>query len=93
VGEHFSGDIFLGFSTGNRGLSSGLGMPTVAAPLMHQVAMLDNSYITALFDAAVEAMEEAILNAMLASKTMVGRDGITAYGLDADRLLKALNRN
>jgi D-aminopeptidase len=90
VGEHFSGDIFLGFGTGNRGLTSGLGMPTSPSPLTHQLAMLDNSHMTALFDCAVEAMEEAILNALLASKTMVGRDGITAYGLDAERLLKAL---
>jgi len=41
VGEHSSGDIFLAFATGNRGLSSGLGLPTNAAPLTHQLAMLD----------------------------------------------------
>lgn len=92
VGEHFSGDIFICFATGNRGLPSGLGLPTSPSPLMHQVAMLDNSYITGLFDAAVEAMEEAILNALLAAKTMVGRDGVTAYGLEAERLLRALRR-
>ena len=91
VGENTSGDIFIGFATGNRGLASGLGLPTRAIPLTHQVAMLDNSYMTALFDAAIEAMEEAILNALLAAKTMVGRDGITAYGLDGERLLKALH--
>jgi D-aminopeptidase len=91
VGENTSGDIFIGFATGNRGLGSGLGLPTTAKPLTHQVQMLDNSYMTALFDAAIEAIEEAILNALLAAKTMVGRDGITAYGLDGQRLLKALN--
>jgi D-aminopeptidase len=92
VGENTSGDIFIGFAIGNRGLPSGLGLPTRAIPLTHEVAMLDNSYMTALFDAAIEAMEEAILNALLAAKTMVGRDGITAYGLDGQRLLKALDR-
>jgi D-aminopeptidase len=92
VGENTSGDIFIGFASGNRGLASGLGLPTSRSPLTHQVAMLDNSYVTALFDAAIEAMEEAILNALLAAKTMVGRDGITAYGLDEERLLKTLGR-
>jgi D-aminopeptidase len=92
VGENSSGDIFIGFASGNRGLSSGLGLPTGQLPLTHQVAMLDNSYITALFDAAVEATEEAILNALLAAKTMVGRDGITAYGLEGERLMAALGR-
>lgn len=92
VGENTSGDIFIGFASGNRGLASGLGLPSMVAPLTHQVAMLDNSYMTALFDAAIEAMEEAILNALLGAKTMVGRDGITAYGLDGERLLKALGR-
>ncbi|MEA2643589.1 MAG: D-aminopeptidase [Chloroflexota bacterium] len=90
VGENTSGDIFIGFATGNRGLASGLGLPTMTGPLTHQVTMLDNSYMTAIFDAAIEAMEEAILNALLAAKTMVGRDGITAYGLDGQRLLRAL---
>jgi D-aminopeptidase len=90
VGENSSGDIFLSFATGNRGLSSALGLPSASAALTHQLEMLDNSYITALFDAAIEAIEEAILNALLAAKTMVGRDGITAYGLDPDRLVTAL---
>ena len=92
VGENTSGDIFIGFATGNRGLPSGLGLPPGESPLTHQVAMLDNSYMTALFDATIEAMEEAIINALLAAKTMVGRDGITAYGLDAERLMTALRR-
>jgi D-aminopeptidase len=54
--------------------------------------MLSNTYITPLFDAVVEATEEAILNALLVAETMTGRDGITAYGLDPERLLVALAR-
>ena len=52
--------------------------------------MLSNTYINALFDAVVEATEEAIVNALLAAETMTGRDGITAYRLDPDRLLAAM---
>jgi len=92
VGENTSGDIFIGFASGNRGLGSGLGLPSRQSPLTHPIAMLDNSYMTALFDATIEAMEEAILNALLAAKTMVGRDGITAHGLDPERLMTALRR-
>lgn len=46
--------------------------------------MLSDSYITGLFDAAVEATEETILNAMLGAETVVGRDRITAHALAGD---------
>jgi D-aminopeptidase len=49
--------------------------------------MYSNTYISELFEAVVDATEEAILNAMLAAETMVGRDGITAHRLDPDRLI------
>ena len=52
--------------------------------------MLSNTYITELFDAVVEATEEAIVNTLVAAETMVGRDGITAYGLDPDRVAQIL---
>jgi D-aminopeptidase len=52
--------------------------------------MLSDSYITGLFDAVVEATEEAILNAMLAAETVVGRDGITAHALPGDRVAQLL---
>jgi D-aminopeptidase len=39
-----------------------------------------------MFDAVVECTQEAILNALVAAKTMVGRDGVTAHGLDPERL-------
>lgn len=54
--------------------------------------MLSNTYITELFDAVVEATEEAIVNVLLAAETMTGRDGITAYHLDSKRLLNVMSR-
>ena len=90
VGEHFSGDLFLAFSTANRGLpGSQFG---AHSPLTHTVTMLSNAYISALFDAVVEAVEEAILNALLAAETMEGRDGITAHRLDPERLREIMAR-
>ncbi len=88
VGEHTSGDLFLCFATGNRGLVAGeLGYD---GPLTVALTMLSDGYITELFDATVEATEEAILNALLGAETMVGRDGITAHALPADELASLL---
>jgi D-aminopeptidase len=88
VGEHTSGDLFLCFATGNRGMTAGeLGHESeLTVPL----AMLSDSYITGLFDAVVEATEESIVNALLGAQTMVGRDGVTAHALSGDRLAAAL---
>jgi D-aminopeptidase len=89
VGEHTSGDLFLCFATGNRGMSAG--DPGEPSPTTVPISMLSDSYITALFDAVVEATEEAIVNAMLGAETMVGRDGITAHALAGERLAAVLN--
>ena len=64
VGENGNGDLFLAFSTGNRGMA-GLGDD---APAVATVRTLANARMTPLFDAVVEATEEAILNAILASR-------------------------
>ena len=83
-----SGDIFLAFATGNRGLpGSGLPDPPATIPLI----TIPNEAMTPLLYAAAEATEEAILNALLAAGTVTGRDGITAHGLAPDLLLGALD--
>jgi D-aminopeptidase len=82
-----SGDIFLAFATGNRGLPpDGFPEPPATVPLQ----MVTNEYMTSLFHAAAEATEAAILNALLAAGDLTGRDGITAYGLTPELLLGAL---
>jgi D-aminopeptidase len=85
-----SGDIFIAFATGNRGLPGPALMP--ATPIVHDVRMLDDARITPLFQAAVEAVEEAIVNAMLVAETMTGADGITAHGLDGERVVEIMAR-
>ena len=83
VGEHTSGDLFLCFATGNRGMLAGdLGHDS---PLTVALTMLSDAYITALYDGVVEATEEAIVNALFAAATMTGRDGITAHALPGER--------
>ncbi|HVA22525.1 MAG TPA: P1 family peptidase [Candidatus Micrarchaeia archaeon] len=84
VGEHTSGDLILCFATGNRDLPEAAAAATTAPRTT--VTMLDDHRIDALFDAVVEATEEAIVSALLAVDTMVGRDGIIAHRLPPDRL-------
>jgi D-aminopeptidase len=86
--EDSSGDLFLAFATGNRGLPA----PDYTRPKheLLEVSMVRNETMTPLFEAAAEATEEAILNALLAAGTVTGRNGITAYGLDAETLSDAL---
>jgi D-aminopeptidase len=84
AGAHSSGDLFLCFSTGNRGLvasDSGSG-----APRIRQVATLDDAWISPLFWATIEATEEAIVNALVAAESMTGIDGNVAHALPHDRL-------
>ncbi len=86
--EDGSGDIFLAFATGNGGIPrAGLSQLPATIPLQ----TLPNERMTPLFYAAAEATEEAILNSLLTAGTVTGRDGITAYGLEPDLLLGALD--
>ncbi len=90
IASNGSGDIFIAFATGNRGLP-GVEADRARPPVV-DVRMLDDARITPLFQAAVEAVEEAVVNAMLVAGTMTGADGITAHGLDGDRVVEIMAR-
>ncbi len=83
IAGNSSGDIFIAFSTANRHAADG----TVA-----QADMLNNNAITPLFGATVYATEEAIINALVAAETMVGRDNHRVVALPHDRLTEALKK-
>jgi D-aminopeptidase len=88
--NNYSGDLFLAFSTANRGLppmNYGSGGPACVG-----LEMLSLCYIAPLFEAVVEATVEAILNAMLQAQTMTGRDGVTVHALEGAALLEVLDR-
>ena len=85
-----SGDLFLAFASGNRGVSAGGGESDLR--LTNTVSMVVDGQIDPLFEATVEATEEAIVNALLAAETMTGRDGITAHALPHDRLREVMER-
>lgn len=77
IGNNGSGDLFIAFSTANR-------LDPKAA--IHDVKMLTPDLMTPLFQAAAEATEEAILNALCAAETMTGYLGRTAHALPSDIL-------
>ena len=79
-----SGDLFLAFSTANAGAAKPDGTPSLV--------MLPNDRIDPLFQATIEATEEAVVNAMLAAQTMTGADGIRVFGLPGDRVVAALRK-
>ena len=84
VGENSSGDLFLAFATGNRGFARLDSEATVS-----DVRTVANHAMNPFFDAVVEATEEAILNAILASPSMTAR-GVTIHALPHDLLLAAM---
>ena len=79
-----SGDLFLAFSTANAGAANSSGTPSLT--------MLPNDRIDPLFQATIDATEEAVVNAMLAAETMTGADGIRVFGLPGDRVVAALKK-
>jgi len=80
-----SGDIFIAFSTANPGAAGREGRK--------EIEMLPNDAMSPLFLATAQATEEAIVNALVAAKTMVGINGNTVYALPHDRLIDLLRNN
>lgn len=84
-----SGDYVIAFSA-----SELVRIPDVPTALTHKVEIVveDGRAIDALFQAAVEATEEAILNAMFRATTMTGRDGNVREALPIDRVETIMRR-
>jgi D-aminopeptidase len=80
-----SGDIFIAFSTANKGANK--------EPGPNSILTVSNERISPLFQATVEATEEAIVNAMVAAHTMTGIDGHTVDGLPHDKLTEFMKRS
>lgn len=79
-----SGDIFIAFSTANPGIWNPQGEA--------QLKMIANDRMGALFDATVQSVEEAVINAMVAAETMTGIDGHKVLALPHDRLREVLKK-
>jgi L-aminopeptidase/D-esterase-like protein len=79
-----SGDIFIAFSTANPGAAKSSGLA--------QLEMVPNDDMNPIFTATVQATEESVVNAMVASETMTGADNHTAVALPHDRLRELLRK-
>jgi len=83
-GSNGSGDIFLTFSTANpKAFNRKNTRPIITFP---------NDRITPLFEATAQAVEESIINAMIAAETMDGINNNKAYALPHDRLVEVLKK-
>jgi D-aminopeptidase len=90
TGGHTSGDLFIAFSIGND-LPTGTGQDFDPVGLgTYDVRVAGDIVVDELFDAVIEATEEAIVNALVAAATVVGRDGITAHAIPHDRLVEVM---
>lgn len=83
-GSNGSGDIFLAFSTANENAFD--------REKTTKVETLSNDRVTPLFEATVQSVEEAIINAMIAAETMEGINGNKAYALPHDLLIDLLKK-
>jgi D-aminopeptidase len=88
IAHHGSGDFVLAFSTPGR-------VPHwVNGPLLQSQAVVADAHplMDVLFQGAVEAVEEAVVNALLRAETMVGREGHMREALPVDRVRELLRR-
>jgi L-aminopeptidase/D-esterase-like protein len=84
IGGNGSGDIFIAFSTANKNAFS-----TTTA---QQITTLPNDQMDFLFEATIQATEEAIINALFAGKTLVGINGNTMHGLPKEKVVSIMKK-
>ncbi|KAM0426650.1 hypothetical protein ACHAPT_007966 [Fusarium lateritium] len=98
-GNNTSGDIFLAFSTASKIPFQELHMGAGASPAMapyqprpRAIEMLDDDTINGVFEAAADATEEAIYNAMCMAESTTGFKGRTVEALDLDMVKDIVGR-
>jgi len=85
ISSNFSGDIFIAFSTANSKASQKKGTS--------DLTMLSNFELDPVFRASVQVTEEAIINSLIAAKTMTGINNRTVIALPQDKLLSVLKKH
>ncbi len=93
AGSHFSGDIFLAFSTADvPGLASAFPMGPVADDEFGTISFIPWGRMDDLYTAVVQAIEESVLNALVVNDDMIGRDGHRSPCRPHDRLVELLGQ-
>jgi D-aminopeptidase len=92
-GSHFSGDLFLAFSTGNEGAFTPA-HATLFPGKDHydRLAFVPWGHLDPFYEAVVQSVEEAVANALTANEEMVGRDGHRTPALPRDRVAAAMTK-
>ena len=80
-----SGDIFVAFSTANAEAAK-------SSPGSRSLQMVPNEAMNPLFTATIEAVEEAVVNALVAGRTMTGFQNHTVIGMPQDRVVEVLRK-
>lgn len=89
IGGDSSGDIFISFSTANPRIT---GLQNGDIGELRTVVMMPNDALDPIFEATIEATEEAIINALVAAKTMTGANHRTYEALPHDQLRNVLRK-
>jgi D-aminopeptidase len=76
---HTSGELVLAFSTANL-------IPRISEEHAFQLTILRDIHLDPIFEATIEAVEEAVLNSLFAATTMVGRDNHVSHAMPLDRV-------
>jgi len=85
TGSHYSGDLFLAFSTASPGGFSGY-HPASDDRRYDQLRFIPWGFVNPFFTAVVQATEEAVANALVANEDMTGRDGHRSPALPRDEV-------
>lgn len=94
TGSHFSGDLFLALSTGNAGaLKSRFPNGEPPKDEFDNLRFVPWGRIDPFYAAAAHAVEEAVVNALVANATMIGRDGNRTPVLPHDRVIALLREH
>ena len=93
TGGHFSGDIFLGFSTANPGeLDSGFSLIDKEQVTLRSLEFVPWNWMDEFYAAVVQCVEESVLNALVNNETMYGRAGSMSPALPLELVMARLNR-
>jgi L-aminopeptidase/D-esterase-like protein len=92
TGSHFSGDLFLAQSVGNSGgITPGFrSLFGQAKGRMDSLQFIPWGAMDRFFDAVVQATEEAVVNALVAGRDMVGMSGRRSPGFPKDKVIALL---
>jgi L-aminopeptidase/D-esterase-like protein len=90
-GSHFSGDLFLAFSTANRlAFTPGFAALHPGARHYDELSFIPWGLLDPFYEAVVQGVEEAVANALVANEEMTGRDGHRTPALPRDRVVDLL---